>query len=140
MARRPEIREEDRLAPNYFDRLRASPYDYPLQKQIARGVVPAGCLQGGAMVAGMTMAGLDPCVGCAGPRARCGGRPAVDTAKNTGQNAGEVVLPDAMSGSFEDAPAGARAQARRLQAEELRVIIRDRLAQRLRDSEPEPQQ
>lgn len=122
--------------------MRASPYDHPLQKMKNRGVVPQGCLQGGAMVAGMHMAGLDPCTGCEGPRQKCMGRPAAGDTLNRGQNARpEVALPDAFSGTMENSPPAARAQARRLQVEELKVLIMDRLAEQAkrRDEEPPPE-
>lgn len=61
--------------PHYFDMDEAPSDDVPLRIAKGRGYVPDGCLLGGQLVMAMVREGKDPCVGCEGPREKCGGRP-----------------------------------------------------------------
>ena len=61
---------------NYFTQERADGDDDLLRAAVEQGVVPASCLNGGVLVTEFHNAGEDPCAWCAGPRDRCGGRPA----------------------------------------------------------------
>lgn len=63
------------MKPHYFGDPAPDPDDWQLDMAKGQGYVPSGCLLGGAIAMGEVNAGRDPCAGCAGPRARCGGRP-----------------------------------------------------------------
>lgn len=63
---------------HYFDDASADPEDYALKMCVGQGYVPRGCLLAGFLVWGCINKGEDPCAGCAGPRARCHGRPKND--------------------------------------------------------------
>lgn len=62
--------------PHYFQDAEADPADFQLGMAKMQGYVPQGCLLGGAVVMGLVNEGKSPCKGCAGPRERCGGKPA----------------------------------------------------------------
>ena len=59
--------------PNYLEQGRADADDRLLRTAITQGVVPPGCLIGGAVVMGMKTAGTDPCSACETDRDVCGG-------------------------------------------------------------------
>ncbi len=59
---------------HYFDMDKA-PSDTKLEMAIHQGYVPATCLLAGAIVLDEVNKGRNPCWGCEGPRAKCGGRP-----------------------------------------------------------------
>lgn len=59
---------------HYFEDEAADPKDTLLGMAKMQGYVPQGCLLGGAVVMDEVNHGRDPCVGCEGPRERCGGR------------------------------------------------------------------
>ena len=61
---------------HYFDKPQADPADFQLGMAIMQGYVPPGCLLGGSVAMGLVNDGKSPCKGCAGPRERCGGKPA----------------------------------------------------------------
>lgn len=63
------------MKPHYFEQEKPDEDDIALQMGIGQGYVPKTCLLGGAIVMGVTIKGEDPCVGCAGPRDKCEGRP-----------------------------------------------------------------
>lgn len=60
---------------HYFDRDVADPNDMMLSMCIQQGYVPTTCLLAGMVVMSEVRDGRDPCAGCEGPRAKCGGRP-----------------------------------------------------------------
>ena len=63
------------MKPHYFEQDAPDTDDMMLQMAIHQGYVPPGCLLGGVVVMAIIGDGGDPCEGCAGPRARCQGRP-----------------------------------------------------------------
>lgn len=113
------LNKEDGVSHHYFERTEASPHDTMLQKQIAKKVVPPGCLLGGVIVAGLDGAGVDPCIGCEGPRNRCGGRPKTSNP--------DPVLRMPTAGEFapgvEEMPAHQRAMFRTLCVQTLRKML-----------------
>lgn len=60
---------------HYFDQDEADKGDILLGMAKMQGYVPETCLLGGATVMHEVREGRDPCAGCNGPRAKCGGRP-----------------------------------------------------------------
>lgn len=60
---------------HYFDQDTAPSSDIFLAMAKGQGYVPKNCLLSGAVVMSEVDGGRDPCAGCAGPRAKCGGRP-----------------------------------------------------------------
>ena len=60
---------------HYFDQTEADPDDARLGMCKMAAYVPQTCLLGGMTVWHEVQQGHDPCAGCAGPRAKCGGRP-----------------------------------------------------------------
>ena len=63
---------------HYFDMEQAPKDDMELHMCVRQGYVPSGCLLAGHIVWALVKTGKDPCKGCSGPRAKCGGRPAGD--------------------------------------------------------------
>ena len=63
------------MKPHYFDQAAPDPDDFALQMAKQQGYIPPGCLLSGQIVLSEVQAGRDPCWGCEGPRAKCGGRP-----------------------------------------------------------------
>jgi hypothetical protein len=62
------------MKPHYFQDEKPDKNDLRLLMAKQQGYVPAGCLLGGFVVVCEISRGKDPCAGCNGPRARCGGR------------------------------------------------------------------
>ncbi len=62
------------MKPHYFNQDKADQDDILLQMCISQGYVPKGCLLGGQATMGLTRGGRNPCVGCEGPREKCGGK------------------------------------------------------------------
>ena len=60
---------------HYFHQQSADDDDVALGDAKVMGYVPTTCLLGGVHVWVIIGAGEDPCGGCFGPRAKCGGRP-----------------------------------------------------------------
>lgn len=60
---------------HYFDQEKADQKDMVLGMAIMQGYVPKDCLLGGATVMGLVFSGKNPCIGCEGPRKKCGGKP-----------------------------------------------------------------
>lgn len=60
---------------HYFRQEKADESDWVLHMVIDQGYVPATCLLSGSVAWGVVRKGNDPCIGCAGPRERCKGRP-----------------------------------------------------------------
>lgn len=59
---------------HYFDAPEKAEDDVFLKMCKTQGYVPAGCLLLGNLVWAVVNEGKDPCKGCAGDRAVCGGR------------------------------------------------------------------
>jgi len=60
---------------HYFELAEADQDDWQLGMAKMQGYVPQTCLLGGVVVMAEVSAGRNPCWGCAGPRARCHGKP-----------------------------------------------------------------
>ena len=60
---------------HYFHQDEADTDDMQLGMAKMQGYVPRGCLLGGAVVMSEVNAGRAPCIGCEGPREKCGGKP-----------------------------------------------------------------
>jgi hypothetical protein len=60
---------------HYFEQDEPDADDAMLLVAKKQGYVPGGCLLGGMVVMAEVFGSRDPCAGCNGPRAKCGGRP-----------------------------------------------------------------
>lgn len=60
---------------HYFNDVAPPMEDIALGMAKMQGYVPKACLLGGAVVMSEVAAGRHPCLGCNGPREKCGGRP-----------------------------------------------------------------
>lgn len=63
------------MKPHYFEQDAPDSDDHALRMAKQQGYVPPACLLGGQIVLGEVNAGHNPCWGCEGPRAKCGGKP-----------------------------------------------------------------
>lgn len=80
---------------HYFAQKTADDDDIALGEAKVLGHVPEACLLGGVQVWKTIRTGLDPCVMCNGPRARCGGRYSVEEVN--------MVVGSSVPGEFEAA-------------------------------------
>lgn len=62
------------MKPHYFEQDQADKDDFILLMCVGQGYVPKGCLLGGRTVYGLVNEGMNPCIGCEGPREKCGGK------------------------------------------------------------------
>jgi len=58
---------------HYFEQQEADKDDFQLGMAKMQGYVPPGCLLGGVVVMDEVRSGRNPCLGCEGPRDKCGG-------------------------------------------------------------------
>lgn len=71
------------MKPHYFKQEAADADDVGLQEAIEKGHVPPTCLWSGSAVWLHVCHREDPCIGCAGPREKCHGRPKVSQKKGS---------------------------------------------------------
>ena len=65
--------KEMKMKPHYFEQATADTDDAMLAMAKMQGYVPNDCLLGGVVVMSEINKGINPCLGCNGPRQKCGG-------------------------------------------------------------------
>jgi hypothetical protein len=68
------------MKPHYFEQDAADSDDTLLAMAKGQGYVPKTCLIGGFVAMSEVQGGRNPCWGCEGPRAKCGGKPKQESA------------------------------------------------------------
>jgi len=63
------------MKPHYFEQNKPDADDMLLAMAKFQGYVPSNCLLGGPTVMAEVQLQRSPCMGCEGPREKCGGKP-----------------------------------------------------------------